>query len=243
MVSTYTSNFGIEKMGSGDQAGTWGTTTNYNLDILDRVASYASVTLSSVSETLTVREASPDTGASNVQTGMYRVLKFIDAGDIGGTVTLTVAPNDVATYFILINSLSGSRAISVTQGSGSNYSLANASAAVVYCDGAGATAAVTNASLGASALDDLSDVTISGPSSGQALTYNGSAWVNGAGGGGLFKGDNGQTGSSAGDIFRINDLTLDVSTTIDSDENASATGPLTVASGVTLTVSGNLAII
>ena len=44
-------------------------------------------------------------------------------------------------------------------------------------------------------------------------------------------------------IFRINDQTLSTDTTIDADENASATGPITVASGVTLTVNGNLTVI
>ena len=36
MASTYTANLGIEKPGSGEQAGTWGTTTNTNFDIIDR---------------------------------------------------------------------------------------------------------------------------------------------------------------------------------------------------------------
>lgn len=64
-------------------------------------------------------------------------------------------------------------------------------------------------------------------------------------GGGMFKGDNGTVGSRAGDIFRINEQTLNTSTTIDADENASATGPLAVASGVTLTVTagGSLSIV
>jgi hypothetical protein len=46
-------------------------------------------------------------------------------------------------------------------------------------------------------------------------------------------------------IFRVNEQTLSVNTTIDADENASATGPLAVASGVTLTVTsgGNLSIV
>ena len=35
MASTYTANLGIEKPGSGEQAGTWGTTTNSNFDIID----------------------------------------------------------------------------------------------------------------------------------------------------------------------------------------------------------------
>ena len=37
MASTYTTNLGIEKIGTGEQSGTWGNTTNTNLDILDEV--------------------------------------------------------------------------------------------------------------------------------------------------------------------------------------------------------------
>lgn len=46
-------------------------------------------------------------------------------------------------------------------------------------------------------------------------------------------------------IFRVNAQSLTANTTIDADENASATGPLTIASGVTLTVTsgGNLSIV
>ena len=64
-------------------------------------------------------------------------------------------------------------------------------------------------------------------------------------GGGMFKGENGTVGTQAGDIFRINEQTLNTNTTIDADENASATGPLAIASGVTLTVTsgGNLSIV
>ena len=67
-----------------------------------------------------------------------------------------------------------------------------------------------------------------------------------AGGAGLFKGNNGSTGDTtngAGDIFRVNAQSLTVNTTIDSTENASAAGPLTVATGVTLTVNGNLTVV
>jgi hypothetical protein len=82
----------------------------------------------------------------------------------------------------------------------------------------------------------------------QVLSWTGSDydWV--TAGGGLFKGENGTVGdptTGAGDIFRINEQTLNTSTTIEADESASATGPLTVASGVTLTVTtgGNLSIV
>lgn len=60
-------------------------------------------------------------------------------------------------------------------------------------------------------------------------------------GGGLFKGDNGEIGSSPSDIFRINNKTLTQNVTIDADENASCTGDLTLSA--TLTVNGTLVII
>ena len=68
-------------------------------------------------------------------------------------------------------------------------------------------------------------------------------WTGEAAGGGYFKGENGTVGNSAGDIFRINEQTLNTNVTIDSAENASAAGPLTVDSGVTLTILGNLSIV
>jgi len=56
MASTYTTGFGIEKIGSGEQADSWGTTTNHNADIIDRLASYKAVALSGTTHTLTVKK-------------------------------------------------------------------------------------------------------------------------------------------------------------------------------------------
>ena len=65
--------------------------------------------------------------------------------------------------------------------------------------------------------------------------------------GGLFKGERGEIGQSnaAGDIFRINEQTLNSDVTIDATENASCTGPLAVATDVTITITtgGNLSIV
>ena len=66
-------------------------------------------------------------------------------------------------------------------------------------------------------------------------------------GGGRYKGERGTLGpaAAAGDIFRVSEQTLNANVTIDATENASATGPLAVASGVTLSVTagGNLSIV
>ena len=65
--------------------------------------------------------------------------------------------------------------------------------------------------------------------------------------GGRYKGERGTVGTvaAAGDIFRVHEQQLDVNVTIDATENALAAGPLTVASGITLTVTsgGNLSIV
>lgn len=67
-------------------------------------------------------------------------------------------------------------------------------------------------------------------------------------GAGFFQGENGAVGdtsSGKGDIFRVNESTLNTSVTIASGDNASCAGPLTVSTSgtVNLTVNGNLTIV
>ena len=167
MASSYTTSFGIEKIGSGEQSGAWGDTTNHNLDILDRIASYKAVGLSGSTHTLTVREASPGSGTENLQDGMYRVIKF--TGALGANNTVTVAPNTTSAFFIIINATtdsgsSGPYSVILTQGSGANITVANGKSAVVYMDGAGSGAAVIDAlsDLQIATLTASGDVTASG---------------------------------------------------------------------------------
>ena len=148
MASTYTTGFGIEKIGTGEQSGTWGTTTNHNADILDRIASYKAVALSGTTHTLTVREASPGSGTEHLQDGMYRVIKF--TGALGGNNTVTIAPNTSPAWFIIENATtdsgsSGPYTVILTQGSGANVTVQNGKNAIVYCDGAGSGAVVYDA--------------------------------------------------------------------------------------------------
>ena len=148
MASTYTTGFGIEKIGTGEQAGAWGTTTNHNADIIDRLASYKAVALSGTTHTLTIREASPGSGTENLQDGMYRVIKF--TGALGGNNTVTIAPNTSPAWFIVENATtdsgsSGPYTVILTQGSGANVTVQNGKNAIIYCDGAGSGAVVYDA--------------------------------------------------------------------------------------------------
>jgi len=140
MASTFTTNFAIEKPGTGEQSGTWGTTTNHNFDIFDRLAGYKSVTVSGATHTLTVRPGSPSSGSSNASDGMYRVVEFVDSGsDLGSDVTLTIAPNTTQAFFIFKNSLTSDRNIIVTQGSGTNVTVpGTGKVSIVYGGGSGA---------------------------------------------------------------------------------------------------------
>lgn len=83
------------------------------------------------------------------------------------------------------------------------------------------------------------DFTTVPPANGDGLVYDSTAgkWKPGPAGGGMFRGNNGTVGSRVGDIFRVNAKTLTANTTIAATENASAAGPLEVATGVTLEVA------
>ena len=150
MASSYTTGFSLEKIGSGEQSGAWGDTTNFNWDIVDRLAAYKAVAITTNADTatLTVREASPGSGTENLQDGMYRMIKF--TGALDSNCTVTIAPNTAPAYFIINNATtdsgsSGPYSVILTQGSGANITVANGKSAVVYCDGAGSGAAVIDA--------------------------------------------------------------------------------------------------
>ena len=147
MPSTFTNNFAIEKIATGEQSGTWGDTSNYNVDIFDRLAGYTQITMTSTTETLQVSASTPTSGASNLEDGMYRVIEYVDAGDLGGTVTLTIAPNGTRAFFFIKNSLTNGRSITVTQGSGSNVTIpGGGKVSILYGDGGGTAANVISIS-------------------------------------------------------------------------------------------------
>ena len=70
MASTYTVNTCIELIANGEQSGTWGTTTNANLEIIDRLTNgVGAITLSGTTHTLTTTDGT-------LSDGQYKVLVF-----------------------------------------------------------------------------------------------------------------------------------------------------------------------
>ena len=138
MPSTYTLNGGIEKIGLGEKAGAWGTTTNTNFDIIDRLVNgVGAITLSGTTHTLTTSDGS-------LSDGMYKVLVL--GGSPSGTNTVTISPNDADKLYFVKNETS--QTATFTQGSGANVSILAGDSAIIFADGAGSGAAVTDLTSG-----------------------------------------------------------------------------------------------
>jgi hypothetical protein len=101
MASTYTP-LGIELMATGENAGTWGTKTNVNLNILEQITGGFS-TLSIAGGVQTTNLTVVD--GNTTGTAQYRMIEF--TGTITGNQTVTI-PLDVETFYFLRNSTSGS---------------------------------------------------------------------------------------------------------------------------------------
>lgn len=133
MPSTYSSNLLLELMADGEKDTLWGAITNENLEILGRaVSGVTTVSLAGTTHTLTVSQGA-------LSEGHYAVLEL--GGSPTGTNTITINPNTVDRIYLVKNS-SGQNAI-FTQGSGGNVTVANGDTAIIYSDGAGAGAKVT----------------------------------------------------------------------------------------------------
>jgi len=134
MASTYTTNSGIEKPATGEQAGTWGATTNTNFDIIDRsLNGVGAITLSGTTHTLSTTDGT-------LSDGMFKVLSL--GGSPSGTNTITISPNTADKLYFVYN---GSGQIATfSQGTGSNVSVPNGASKVIYADGAGTGAAVVD---------------------------------------------------------------------------------------------------
>ena len=138
MASTYTTNSGIEKPGTGEQSGSWGNSLNDNFDIIDSAMSGSlTITVSASTHTLT-------TANGSVGEGQNKSLIFTSSSDVGADTTVTISPNDAEKIYIVKNSLAGSRNLIFSQGSGSNVTIANGKSAIISSDGGGGSASVTN---------------------------------------------------------------------------------------------------
>lgn len=177
-MATYVNNLRLKEITTGDEDGTWGTSTNTNLELVTDGFSYGTKQFASdANETFTM----PD-GTADATRGFY--LKFTSAGSLTGTRTATLGPNTVSKVWMIENATTGAQSISIKQGSGAEITIANGSKAMVVTDGAGAGAAVFNANPTAASSGTVTSVsgtgTVNGISLSGTVTSSGNLTLGGA---------------------------------------------------------------
>jgi hypothetical protein len=157
MASTYVNDLRLNEMATGDGSGTWGTTTNTNLELIAEAFSYGTevITTNADTHTTTIADGATDPGRS-----LY--LKY--TGTLDSACTITIGPNTVSKVWIIENGTSGSQDIIISQGSGANITIPAGDTKVVYSDGAGAGAAFFDAFASLSVVDlkVQDDLTVTG---------------------------------------------------------------------------------
>ena len=169
-MATYVNDLRLKEIATGDESGTWGDTTNTNLELIAEAFSYGTeaITTNADTHTTTIADGATDPGRS-----LY--LKY--TGTLDSACTITIGPNTVSKMWFIENATSGSQNIIISQGSGANITIPPGDVKVVYSDGAGSGAAVVDAFASLSVVDlkVQDDLTVTDDASvGGDLTVTGS---------------------------------------------------------------------
>ena len=138
-MATYVNNLRLKEITTGDEDGTWGTSTNTNLELITDGFSLGTKQMAAdANETFTMPDATADATRS-----LY--LKITSAASLTATREVTLGPNTVSKTWIIENATTGSQIITIKQGSGATVNVANGSKVMIVTDGLGSGAAVFNA--------------------------------------------------------------------------------------------------
>ena len=116
MASTYTA-LGVELMATGENAGTWGTKTNTNLNIIEQISGgFSAQSIAGGAQTTALSVSDGSTGAVM----SHRMIEL--TGSITGNQIVTI-PLDAQTFYFLRNSTSGAYTVQFkyTSGSGDTF--------------------------------------------------------------------------------------------------------------------------
>ena len=119
MASTYTA-LGVELMATGENAGTWGTKTNTNLNIIEQISGgFSAQSIAGGAQTTALSVSDGSTGAVM----SHRMIEF--TGSITGNQIVTI-PLDAQTFYFLRNSTSGAYTVQFKYitGSGDSFTFA-----------------------------------------------------------------------------------------------------------------------
>ena len=137
MASTFDNNLRLREMGTGDESGTWGNRTNENLELIGEALGYGT-------EAITTNADVHTTTVSNGATAPGRAMYLKYTGTLDSACTITLAPNTISKLWFIENATGGAQNIIISQGSGANVTIPNGKTKLVFTDGAGSGAAVTD---------------------------------------------------------------------------------------------------
>ena len=163
MASTYTP-LGVELQATGENAGTWGTKTNTNLQILEKISGgFTQQSIAGGAQTTALSVSDGSTGAVLA----HRMIEF--TGSITGNQIVTI-PLDVQTFYILRNSTSGAYTVQFKYVSGSGdsftFSATDKGDQIVFAsanDGTNPDIVTVNTGITASSTDTLTNKTLTAP--------------------------------------------------------------------------------
>jgi len=137
-MAAYTNDLRLKEIATGDESGTWGDSTNTNLELIAEAFSFGTEAITTNADThaTTIADGSTDEGRS-----IY--LKY--TGTLDSACTITLGPNTVSKLWFIENGTSGSQNIIISQGSGANVTIPPGDVKAVYSDGAGSGAAIVDA--------------------------------------------------------------------------------------------------
>ena len=175
MASTFVNNLRLTELGTGDASGTWGNTTNTNLELIGQALGFGTRAIANAStDNITIAD-----GASDSDRAMY--LKLTGGGQ---ACTVTLLPNTVSKLWILENNTNST--LTFTQGSGANVAILAGQTKAIATDGGAGSAIVyevfTDLNLaGTTTVNDLTvggdidlegDIDVNGTLEADAITLN-----------------------------------------------------------------------
>lgn len=128
MASTYSPSLRIELIGTGEQSGTWGDTTNTNLGSLieQAITGYVSIAMVDADYTLSALNGSPDESRN-------AVVRMTSTGSLSTTRNVII-PNVEKTY-IFKNDTTGGQSLVIKTSGGTGVTVINGGSTAVFCDG------------------------------------------------------------------------------------------------------------
>jgi hypothetical protein len=173
-MATFVNNLRLKEISTGDEDGTWGTSTNTNLELVTDGFSYGTKQMAAdADETFTMPDATAD-----ATRGFY--LKITSAASLTTTRVVTLGPNTISKVWVIENATTGTQIITIKQGAGATINIAKGSKAMIVTDGLGAGAAVFDANTGGSVTSVGGTGTVNGITLTGTVTSSGNLTLGGA---------------------------------------------------------------